>query len=82
LVKAEGFPPGESAQAAYLGRMRDRLLDLATRVDAAVRHVRPDNWRGVKPKENVIKAALLPLLQGDAEAVERLFSVIFAQKDY
>jgi len=82
VVKAEGFPSGESEQAAYLGRMRDRLLDLATTVDAAIRDVRPDNWRGVKPKENVIKAALLPLLNNDDEAVERLFTVVFAQKDY
>ncbi|MBW7894136.1 MAG: HsdR family type I site-specific deoxyribonuclease [Opitutaceae bacterium] len=82
LTQEDGFPTGESEQAAYLGQMRDRLLDLASKVDAAVREVRPDNWRGVRAKENVIKSALFPLLNNDESAVERLFPIIFAQRDY
>ena len=50
-------------------------------IDEAVRGVRPDGWRGVSAKENVIKKALFELLQ-DEEAVERLFLVIERQREY
>ncbi len=50
-------------------------------IDEAVRRVRPDGWRGVKAKENVIKKALFDLLQ-DADEVERLFLVIERQREY
>jgi type I restriction enzyme, R subunit len=56
-------------------------LDLALRVDRTVRQVRPDGWRGVQAKEQVIKAALYGLLQ-DAAEVERLFAVLVAQPEY
>ena len=56
-------------------------LDLALRVDSTVRQVRPDGWRGVQAKEQVIKAALYGLLQ-DAAEVERLFEVLVAQPEY
>jgi len=56
-------------------------LDLALRVDRTVRQVRPDGWRGVQAKEQIIKAALYGLLQ-DAAEVERLFAVLVAQPDY
>jgi type I restriction enzyme R subunit len=56
-------------------------LDLALRVDDIVRQIRPDGWRGVQVKEQVIKAALYGLLQDVAE-VDRLFSVLVAQPEY
>jgi type I restriction enzyme R subunit len=56
-------------------------LDLSLRVDRTVRQVRPDGWRGVQAKEQVIKAALYALLQ-DPTDVERLFEVLVAQPEY
>jgi type I restriction enzyme R subunit len=56
-------------------------LDLALRVDKTVRQIRPDGWRGIQAKEQVIKAALYGLLQ-DAAEVERLFAVLVAQPEY
>ena len=56
-------------------------LDTALRVDRTVRQVRPDGWRGVQAKEQVIKAALYGLLQ-DAAEVEQLFAVLVAQPEY
>ncbi|MFN5219959.1 MAG: type I restriction endonuclease subunit R [Cyanobacteriota bacterium] len=56
-------------------------LDLALRVDCTVRQVRPDGWRGVQAKEQIIKAALYGLLQ-DAAEVEKLFEVLVAQPEY
>jgi type I restriction enzyme R subunit len=50
----------------------DKSEDLALRIDAAVKKVRPDGWRGVQAREQVIKAALYEVLQDVAE-VERIF---------
>jgi type I restriction enzyme, R subunit len=59
----------------------DPVLELALRLDSAVRRVRPDAWRGVRAKEQVIKAALYGVLQDHAE-VERLFLIVRAQGEY
>jgi type I restriction enzyme R subunit len=50
-------------------------------VDRTVRQVRPDGWRGVQAKEQLIKAALYGLLQDGAE-VERVFELLVAQSEY
>lgn len=55
--------------------------DLALRIDSTVRQVRPDGWRGVQAKEQLIKAALFGVLQDTAE-VDRLFPVLVAQPEY
>ncbi len=55
--------------------------ELALRVDETVRKTRPDGWRGVQTREQVIKAALYGVLQDVAE-VERIFLIIKAQKEY
>ncbi len=57
------------------------VLDLALRIDGVVKHTRPDGWRGVQAKENVIKAALYGILQ-NIEEVERVFLVIKQQREY
>jgi type I restriction enzyme R subunit len=59
----------------------DPVLDLALKLDAAVRRVRPDGWRGVQAREQVIKAALYAILHDEAE-VERIFLIIKAQGEY
>ena len=60
---------------------RDPELELALKIDAAVKRVRPDGWRGVQAREQVIKAALYETLYDEAE-VERLFLIIKAQGEY
>jgi type I restriction enzyme R subunit len=56
-------------------------VERALRVDAIVRQARPDGWRGVQAKENLIKSALFQELQ-DSDEVERIFAVVFAQTEY
>jgi type I restriction enzyme R subunit len=84
LKKARGIPartdrvaeaPGEYTVSA------DPVLDLALKLDAAVRWVRPDGWRGVQAREQIIKAALYKILQNEVE-VERIFLIIKAQGEY
>jgi type I restriction enzyme, R subunit len=56
--------------------------ELALKIDEEVKQFRPDDWRGVQSREQVIKAALYQVLPDNAE-VERIFLIIFAQKgDY
>lgn len=54
---------------------------LALKIDATVKEVRPDGWRGVQAKERVIKGALYGILQ-DVSEVEHVFRVIKAQSEY
>lgn len=59
----------------------DPVLDLAVRIDYEVKRVRPDGWRGVRAREQVIKAALFEVLRDEA-GVERIFPIIEAQGEY
>lgn len=54
---------------------------LALKIDSVVKNIRPDDWRGVQPRENVIKKALWEILNDDAE-VERIFQIIVNQREY
>lgn len=57
--------------------------ELACRIDNMVREVRPDAWRGNPTKEKQIKRdALMPLLDGDLAEVERVFAILYEQREY
>ncbi|MFO0698949.1 MAG: HsdR family type I site-specific deoxyribonuclease [Nitrospira sp.] len=68
------------AQAEYQ-TVGDPTLRLALRIDEAVRRVRPDGWRGVQAREQVIKRALYDVLRDESE-VERIFLIVKAQREY
>ena len=70
--------PGKRALYNNLGNNEA----LALKVDETVRMVKPDSFRGNQAKENVIKAALYPLLGNDQAEVERIFKIIVAQTEY
>ncbi len=55
--------------------------ELAVKIDEVVKRVRPDGWRGIQAREQVIKATLYGVLQDEAE-VERIFLIIKQQKEY
>src|SRR5215213_6987607 len=59
----------------------DAALLQALEIDAAVKNVRPDDWRGVQPRELTIKRALFGILK-DHDEVERFFKIIFQQHEY
>jgi type I restriction enzyme R subunit len=66
-------------RALYNNLHKDR--DLALKIDEAVRKNRPDGWRGIQAREQVIKGALYGVLQDVAE-VERIFLIIKQQREY
>lgn len=59
----------------------DQALDLALRLDETVKRVRSDDWRGVEPRERVIKQAMYDILH-NVEEVNRIFIIVKAQKEY
>jgi type I restriction enzyme R subunit len=69
--------PGKRALWNNLGQDEG----LALKIDAAVRGVRPDDWRGIQTREKTIKMAMHQILQ-DEDEVERVFLVIKAQREY
>lgn len=69
--------PGK--RALYNNLNHDEALTL--RLDEAVKSSRPDGWRGVQAREQVIKAAIYNVLQ-DVTEVERIFPIIKAQREY
>lgn len=84
LKKAASAPGRADRAAEAAGKYTvsgDPALNLAVKIDAAVRRVRPDGWRGVQAREQVIKASLYEILK-DAAEVERIFLIIKAQGEY
>uniref|UniRef100_UPI003BA44F97 type I restriction endonuclease subunit R n=1 Tax=Roseateles sp. TaxID=1971397 RepID=UPI003BA44F97 len=59
----------------------DKALDRALQLDSAIKSRRPDGWRGVLAKEQMVKQAMFDVLQ-DINEVNRLFPIVFAQKEY
>ncbi|MEQ1531882.1 MAG: hypothetical protein ABL925_21445, partial [Methylococcales bacterium] len=54
---------------------------LAIKIDETIKRTRPDGWRGIQTREQVIKAALYGVLQ-NVDEVERIFLIIKAQNEY
>ncbi len=63
------------------GGSGDDGLDLAVRIDGTIKRVRPDAWRGVQAREQVIKQALYEVFGTEAK-VEWMFRIIKAQAEY
>ncbi len=83
LVRADGADgKADDARSEYNKKIAASTLELALRIDEAVRRVRPNAWRGNQAKENVIKAELLPLLDNNPAEVETIFSIIKVQTEY
>lgn len=77
-----GKPLGiAETMASYGDSAKAEALALSIRIDETVKQARPNGWRGVQAKENVIKAALFSVLK-NIDEVERIFLVIRQQKEY
>ena len=81
VPSAAASQAAEPAAPGYAANDHDKALDLALRIDEAVKRVRPDGWRGIQSREQVIKAELYNILKNKDE-VERIFLIIKAQSEY
>jgi type I restriction enzyme R subunit len=75
-----GEPLAAQDRAEY-SSSSDPTLEMAIRIDEAVKRVKPDGWRGIQAREQVIKAALFVILKDESE-VERIFLIVKAQREY
>jgi type I restriction enzyme, R subunit len=80
-ASASSGPPRTEDGCTPYRTTNDPALELALRLDAAIKRARPNAWRGVLAKEQVIKAALFQELKDVAE-VERIFLIVKAQPEY
>ncbi|RFP15079.1 type I restriction endonuclease subunit R [Duganella sp. BJB475] len=60
---------------------KTNALHTALFLDAAIKAKRPDGWRGVVAKEQMVRQAMFDVLK-DIKDVNRLFPIVFAQKEY
>ena len=68
-------------RAPYGSPAENAVLELALKLDSAVKQARPDGWRGVQAKEMMVKQAMYQVLNS-VDEVERLFPVVVAQQEY
>ena len=80
-ISSEADNSAADSSAPQWNAIKEEVLQLSIKIDETIKHTRPDGWRGVQAKENVIKAALYGILQNVAE-VERIFPIIEKQKEY
>jgi type I restriction enzyme R subunit len=60
---------------------KTNALEKTLLLDAAIKAKRPDGWRGVVAKEQMVKQAMFDVLK-DIKEVNRLFPTVLAQKEY
>ncbi len=73
---------GVRQQPASFGNVPyDNALELAMCVDAAIKANRPDGWRGVLAREQIIRRAIFDVLQ-NFDWVEPIFLIIVQQGEY
>jgi type I restriction enzyme R subunit len=64
----------------YIGP-HDPYVAIALKIDEAVKSNRPDGWRGVQSREQIVKQAIYSVI-GNIEETERLFLIIKARSEY
>lgn len=69
----------QQPQASY--GSNSPALEKALLLDAAIKAKRPDGWRGVVAREQLVKQAMHDVLQ-DIGEVNRLFPIVVAQAEY
>lgn len=72
------FPGGNDGDH---GDGADQALELALRIDAAVKAAKPDAWRGHQAREQLVKQAIYRVVP-DIDEVNRIYLIIFAQSEY
>lgn len=58
------------------------LISKAIQIDTAMREDVPHGWKGDQIRERLVKSTLLSLVDGDREAMLRLFELIKNQPGY
>lgn len=59
----------------------DVVVSTALQLDASIRQNRPNSWRGVPAREQLVRQAIFNVLR-DIDAVNHIYPIVFAQKEY
>jgi type I restriction enzyme R subunit len=59
----------------------DATVAIVMALDASIKEHRPDSWRGVTAKEQLVKQAIYNVIK-DIDAVNRIYPIVFAHKEY
>lgn len=60
---------------------QDSLVSTALQLDAAIKQHRPDGWRGVPAREQIVRQTIHDVLR-DIAAVNHIYPIVFAQREY
>jgi type I restriction enzyme, R subunit len=69
----------DGQRALYNNLAKD--AELTVKIDEAIKTVRQAGWRGVHAREQMVKAAIYKIVNDEAET-ERIFSIIYHQREY
>lgn len=76
----------KTPDAAHVGQdpnpHTSELISKAVQIDTAMRESVPAGWKGDGIKERLVRRTLLPLVDGDREAMLRLFELVKNQPGY
>ncbi len=79
-------PQASEGQSAYMGEVvSPSRVEIARKLDEAIRQVRQDGWRGNRLKERLVRRAIQQQLQPfgvDDERVNRLLEIVRNQREY
>jgi type I restriction enzyme, R subunit len=67
--------------ATHGGATDDAILELTMRMDAMIKTRRPDGWRGIQAREQVVRQAIFDVVQ-NMEIVEPMFMIVKQQPEY
>ncbi|MBC8507624.1 MAG: restriction endonuclease subunit R, partial [Chloroflexi bacterium] len=67
-------------EKGFYATSEDPALELSLEIDAAIKAKRPDGWRGIQAREQVVKKAIYDIVQ-DIDEVERIFKIIEAPRN-
>jgi type I restriction enzyme R subunit len=60
---------------------KDAALELVMTLDASIKEHRPDGWRGMFQKEQIVKQSIYNVVK-DVDAVNRIYPIVFAHREY
>jgi len=79
-ILALAFPTWEVSDTE--GGQRNELVEIALKIDRAMREQAPANWKGDTTRENQVLNALHPIMGRSGEATMALFELIKQQEGY
>lgn len=59
----------------------DATVAMVMALDASIKEHRPDGWRGMTAREQLVKQAIYNVVK-DIDAVNRIYPIVFAHKEY